>query len=1108
MRLYLLATLCCLVIFSTPLHAKKDFFKFTNIGVDEGLTNPFVIKVLQDRQGFLWVATQNGLYRYDGYEFKVFMHNPEDKSSIGGNYIQNLYEDSKGRLWISVLRAGLALYHAETESFTLYSPNNSNLSSEMVAAVAEDDDGSLWVATFGGGLNHFNPETKDFSQYRHNPNDSNSLSDDKVYSILVDSEGVLWAGTRNGGLNRFDENSQTFKAFKHQSETPASLSQNNVFSLLEDSKGQLWVGTRSGGLNRFVPETQSFIHYTNQADNPSSLPSNQVFSIFEDKVGDLWVGTNEGGLSLFQPQSESFVHYRNDPANKNSLFDNDIFAITQDNTGLIWLGTFGGGLSHFSPDSRRFGLVQYEPELENGLSEGDIQTLFKDSRGNLWIGSTAGLTRYDQDSNSYFLYQHDEKNPSSLSDNDVWAIYEDSQGQIWVGTTEGGLNVFSPNSEHSEDYQNLSFKRYQFDARNPHSLSDNAVRVITEDSNQQLWIGTKQGLNRYRSETDDFIRYSHDKNNQNSLSDNTIYSLLSGKSGHLWVGTRSGGLNLFDPQNDTFVRYSKDESNPQSLSDNMIYAIAMDSKEHLWLGTRGGLNRFNPETSEATHYRTKDGLFSDRVAAVQIDGNDNIWLGGDYISFIEGSSLEKGGKLSLIKDISTKADCGANQGSSFQDDSGKLYWGGVNQYCAFYPKDVMLDSTAPRIVFTDFKLANQSVEIPVKVGNSALSNSAVKSAPLSKVINNTSDIVLGYRDNILSFEFSALHFSDPKKNQYRYRLEGFRDEWITTDWTNRRATYTNLPADDYIFTVIAANDVGKWSQKGRSIKLTILPPPWKTWWAYTIYLFIISVIIWYFIYSQRKQVLIERAVNVQLKKLDKLKDELLANTSHELRTPLNAIVGLSESMICGATGELPEDATDCLHLVLKSGKRLTNLVNDIMDFSQLNSNELSIEIKPVNLRNIVAEAIQASQELLNGSAIQLINDIPSDLPCVEADEYRLQQIVYKLLNNAIKFTPSGSVTIKAMLKDSYVDIQVVDTGIGIPEDMQGEIFKPFQQVDGSSSRAFEGTGLGLAITKQLVELHGGTMRVDSKPGDGATFTFSLPVSEHETSLTAPALADS
>jgi len=1096
MRLFLLAFLCCLATYTAPVSSQKDFFKFSNFGENEGLSNTRVLKVVTDRQGFIWVATQEGLYRYDGYNFKVFKHDPENSKSLAHNYVQALFIDSFDRLWVGSRGGVLHQYNAEREEFSRFKINSGSSDSSggqsAVFSLAEDKDGYLWVATFGAGLKQFNLKNNQFVRsYRHNPDDVGSIGDDKLYSVLIDGKGILWVGTRNGGLNRFDKVSETFSRFQHLPENPNSLSHNRVYSLLENSKGQLWVGTRGGGLNRFEPETQSFISYQHDPDKAESLASNQVWSLFEDKAGELWVGTFEGALSLFNPQTQSFEHYQHDQTNKQSLADNNVMSITQDNSGLIWVGTFGGGVSHFSPDSGRYGLVQYEPESVNGLSEGDIWAMFKDSRGILWVGSTEGLNRYDPQTDTYYSYQHDINDPYSLSDNYVKSIFEDSQGRLWVGTDKGGLNRVDIRNEHPQKYQ---FVHYQFEADNPQSLSDNSIQVVSQDSEQRIWVGTLQGLNLYQPETDSFRRFYHDTSNSESLSDNTVYSLLADKNGKLWIGTNNGGLNLLDPKTERFTRYLKNDDNVESISNNTVFSIAKDSKGILWLGTDGGLNRFDPESGTAKHYRIKDGLSSDGVLAVQVDSQDNLWIGGDNISRVQLYSSEKNNELEAINDIKvinyigSQAQCSSNQGASFRDKSGTLYWGGLNQYCSFQPEAILVDSTPPAVVLTDFKLANQSV------GLSDSNEQSEQGFHLKQVINHSDKITLSHKDNIFSFEFSALHFSDPKKNQYRYLLEGFSDEWIKTDWTNRRATYTDLPSGDYTFTVTATNDQGKWNDTGRNIQLTILPPPWKTWWAYSTYAVIIGLMIWYFIHSQRKQVLIEREVNEQLKQLDKLKDEFLANTSHELRTPLNAIIGLSESMICGATGELPKDTTECLHLVLNSGKRLTNLVSDILDFSQLNSSELSINTKAVNLNTIVENTIGESQGLLNDSKVLLVNEVSKNLPLVEANEDRLKQILYNLLGNGIKFTQSGSVRVKANLKGPFIDVQVVDTGIGIPEAMQQEIFKTFQQVDGSYSRKYEGTGLGLAITKKLVELHGGTIRVASKPEHGAAFTFTLPIS--------------
>ena len=854
-----------------------------------------MITVLQDRQGFIWIGTQVGLFRYDSHDFIKYQHDPDDPTTLANNYVQTLFEDKSGVLWVGTAGGVLHQYQAQFDKFSRFPfdkdyPKTSR-STSVITSIAQESDTSLWVTSLGGGLSRFDLLSKQFTKnFSHLAENDNSLSDDNAYTVLQDSSGLVWIGTRDGGLNAFNPVTGHFTRYLHQPDNPDSLSHNKVYKLLEDSKGSLWIATRGGGLNRFNPTNETFTRYQYHPDKAESLSSDLVFSIYEDNAGALWVGTYNEGLNRFNPTTQSFSRYLHDPLNKKSLGSNKVWAITQDHTGNILLGTFDGELSFFNPESRRFGLNRHQPSNINSLSQSSIHAIYKDKQGILWVGSTAGLDRYDEAKDEWLHYKEQpdthlksapvlQSQPKSATEtkldvsislniSDVSAIFEDSFGQLWVGTHNGLNQVkrFGKNGKPLEP-KDYAFIHYKNSSNNDHSLSDNFVLTIHEDNTRQLWVGTQNGLNRFDREQKKFTRFMHDKNQPNSVSSNIINTIFTDKEGRLWIGTHSGGLNLFiDNQSDKdnnkkylsqyFIRFQHKPEDNNSLSSNTIYAVAQDSLGILWLGTTVGLNRFNPETEIISHLRMKDGLTNNVVMHVKVDKMDNIWLGYNEpgLSFLHPDVANKRVKMNIVNNIGAEVDCEASQGGSYQWQDGKLYWGSAGQYCAFYPEQVITKSKSPTVVITDFKLLNKSV--PVSRKN--------KPTPLKKAINQVANITLGYEDNILSFEFAALHFTNSKANQYRYKLEGFNKDWVETDWKDRHATYTNLAAGNYTFTVKASNNEGKWNEKGRSIQLIILPPPWKTWWAYTLYgLFILSFI-HFFVRVQRKKVHFERQLNAQL----------------------------------------------------------------------------------------------------------------------------------------------------------------------------------------------------------------------------------------------------
>ena len=1066
--------------------AAKVQFRFDNIDVLRGLENTWVTQVLQGRQGYIWIGTQDGLYRFDGYDFKIFRHESEDPNSLAGNDIQHLYQDSKGVLWVSIWRGGFARFDPKKEIFTRYrhDPQNSNsLSNDEVMAITEDKVGNLWIATLGGGLNRYNTNSHTFTHFRYDPQDPDSLSDDKLYTVLQDSQGTIWAGTRNGGLNRLidkGEKAGKFQHYQHNAEDPKSLSHNKVYTLLEDSHGILWVGTRGGGLNRFDRQTGIFQHYRYDSQNIESLGSDHVFAIFEDKMGTLWVGTAKGGLNRFDPHKQRFDRYQHDPQDKQSLLDNDVFSITQDQIGTIWLGVFGSGISKFDPASARFGDTRHDSNNPNSLNKGSVQAIFKDRSGLLWIGTDTGLSSYNKTTDQYEHYQHDPDNPASLSNNDVYAIFEDSSGVLWVGTNTGGLNRF--------DRQKNRFTHYRHNRNDPNSLSDDIIQVINEDGAGNLWLGTFNGLNRFNPQADNFDRYTHLAQSTTGISHNYIYALYIAQDGTLWVGTSGGGLNHFNPQTQTFTQYMNDPNNPSSLSHNTVKSIYQDPQGIFWIGTDDGLNKFDPISQQFSQYRDQQGLSGGKIVAMLGDNNGQLWFSTSGISVFDPVTQ------SIKKHIGKQVGCDPNQGAYFKATDGQLFFGHPKGYCAFYPDEVSHPSLPPKLVLTDFRLINISVPLA----------SQSKKSPLTKVINHTQSLTLTHKDNVLSFEFSALHYVSPKDNQYQYQLQGFDPDWIETAANNRRATYTNLPAGDYTFKVKASNYKGVWTEQARTVKLTIKPAPWFSWWAYLIYtLLLVSLVVAFIrdqqkkLHQQQQKTQDEYALNQRLKQVDRLKDEFLANTSHELRTPLNGIIGLAESLIDGIGGPQSKTSITNLAMVVASGKRLSNLVNDILDFSKLKNRNLTLHSRPVDLYSMAEVVLTLSQPLLGKKDLELVNAIDKDLPAALADENRLEQILHNLVGNAIKFTDAGKVTLSAIEQNNGLIISVNDTGIGIDKSHFVTVFDSFEQVQGHGERSHSGTGLGLAVSKQLVELHGGSITVESEVGKGSTFRFSLPVTDEK-----------
>lgn len=1032
---------------------------------------------MQDNTGYLWFGTRDGLNRYDGYEFKVFRHDPLDSGTVSHNHIWSLLTDSNGNLWVGT-SAGLDRYNPKTERFEriIYDPNvPQGIGFGHVKVIAEDLHGHLWLGLQGGGINRYDPQTGEFKHYQHQSDNKNSLTNDNVNALFFDSKGSVWVATE-AGLNRLDVQSGQFKQFRFDNSDPFSLSSDLVTSVFEDREGNIWVGTADRGLNRYLEDTGRFQRYRYNLALPGSLSDDNVRIIYQDRQGTLWVGT-EFGLNRYDRKEGTFSHYRHYEGDPNSLTRDSIWSIYQSELGTLWIGT-SGGLNKFDMDTRRF--KHYKPQAQDpySLSDKFVSSIYQDDKRILWVGTYGGgLNRFDAKTQRFKHFRHDETDLTSLSHNAVASLFQDSRGRFWVGTAGGGLNRFDPDSE--------TFVHFRHQPSEINSLISDEVWVIREDEEGGLWLGTNGGLSRFDP---NIYRFEHFKNspaNPYSLSHNYVTALLVDKN-IVWVATRSGGLNRLDRKTGRFEHFRNDVNDPNTISDDYVTAVHKSGAGILWVATANGLNRFDESNGKFTRYRREDGLLNEHVYGILEDALGNLWLSTNGGIFRFNPTSESFKQFDVDDGLQSNE---FNTGSYYQNKQGEFFFGGVNGFNRFFPGQIVDDRQAPKVVFSDLLVLNKSVPI----NNSPIQRRG-GNLRLSAAVNELDELTLDYRQTLVSFKFAALHYASPQKNRYAYRLEGFDADWIYTDANIRRATYTNIPAGNYTLHVKASNKDGVWTQNPKSLAVEVLPPPWKTWWAYSSYALLVIAIGMQIANAHRKKLRYERTVIQQLKAVDKLKDEFLANTSHELRTPLNGIIGLAESLIDGVTGELPDKTKANLAMVVASGKRLSNLINDILDFSKLKNRNLQLHTKAVDVHALADVVLTLSRPLLGEKSLELSNAVPNNLPACEADEDRLQQILHNLVGNAIKFTDSGTVMVGAEIEGEFLRISVTDTGIGIAQDKFATIFQFFEQLHGSEVRAYSGTGLGLAVSKQLVELHGGKIDVASTLGEGSTFSFTLPIS--------------
>ncbi|WP_170246356.1 response regulator [Colwellia hornerae] len=1088
--IFLLSTFSCSSYWASA-NTNLSSLSFSHLTSNEGLSQDLAAVIFRDHLGYLWVGTSDGLNRYDGYNFKVYRNKINDNQSLSENFITGISEDQQGDLWVAT-RNGLNKLMRKTGHFKRFYHNNkqkTGLSSNHVTRLIKDNNGGFWLGT-KAGVNHFDPVSEHFTIL---------LNDVEITALHQDSDGGLWVGTINDGLKHYltpDKQSKVV-SYRHLANIDSSLSSNHITAIFQDRAGNVWVGTKTAGLNKLSNGNSGFSHYVTPPDNNegskenNALSHNNVTDIYQDKNDNLWVATNGGGLNIFDITTEQIHAFRADSNNVTSISGDKVLNIYGDNNGTIWLGTFGGGISKVDPLAAQFNSLIYN-NSSSGLSNGIVTSFYQNKQNTLWVATYGGGLNVTGDNGKNFqLFKNDKANTNSLSSDIVLSIYSDDNNLLWFGTDGEGLNQYNPDKN--------SFEHYRHDPKDPNSISHGSVWAMVADADNNFWLATwGGGLNRFDRNKQTFEHFKHDRNNSNSLSDDNVWALIKGTSGVLWLGTEQG-LNKFDPVTKQVTRFEHDPDNNNSLSHDYILAIYQESDSVLWISTYGGgLNKFDINTEQFTRFGVQEGFSSNNIYGALPDNQGNLWLSSNA-GLIKFNPTTK-----VVKNYDASDGLQGNEFNSnafYKSASGELFFGGSKGYNHFYPQDIRDNLILPNIVLTDFRVHNKHVEVVTEQTSKAITDNPISNSfTIDADINQLEQLTLTYLERLISFDFAALHFSEPMNNQYAYMLAGFDESWVYTDAKNRRATYTNLPAGDYVFRVKASNGDGYWNEQGKSLNVTVLPPPWLSWWAFSLY-FIIGVgLLVASIYRLNYQRLKEQAINIRLTRVDKLKDEFLANTSHELRTPLNGIIGLAESLIDGVAGQLPDKANHDLSMVVASGRRLSNLVNDILDFSKLKNHGLQIHTSAIDINSMVDVVFTLSRATLKTKDIVLINNIARDFPAVKADEDRLQQILFNLIGNAIKFTQSGTVTIAAQLvgnshidEQQFVCIDITDTGMGIAAENLATIFKSFEQVRGNETRAVSGTGLGLAVSKQLVELHGGTITVSSTRHKGSTFSFTLPI---------------
>lgn len=1029
----------------------------------------YISSIAQDAQGFMWFGGANGLARYDGYDIIIFRHDDADPSSISHSAINRIAMTRDGSLWVAT-RNGLNVFDSRSRTFKHFNISP-DLGTNDITWIHEDRKGTLWLGT-RGGLFNFDRLKGVAKKIEDETLSSSAETSQLVWSVLDDQDGNIWIAYQAYGISRYDPVNHKFEHFMRDASLPNAHGFNDTRRLYVDNENRLMAATYGDGLYQFDAIHHQFI----KINHDSTEKGATVWSMLVDRQNNLWVGDGSH-VHLRPAKSKQFYRYFYNDMDSSSPGNYVVNEIFEDRAGDIWFGYFPSGIDVVDRQASAFNNYGYSAVNANSITDGGVSALEEDDAGNLWVGTGYGLNFFNRKTNQFTRFIYDAENPKGLSGSTILSIAKSANDNLWLGIWSGGLNLLNPKTR--------EFKHFFPDVNNPHSLRGREVWSVIEDHNKDVWMATEEGLNKFDKQAQEFEYFLPPPELLDG--DKQLYSrvVYEDSKHNLWLGSIRG-LFLFDRATKQFVRYKHDPANSASISADFVLALFEDKRGNLWIGTDGGgLNLLDRATGKFTSFTIKDGLVDNVVGGITEDEQGNLWLGTQ--KGISQFDPEKRSFRNYDKHHGL-ADNLFNRNAAQITQRGEILMGHSKGFTLFKAEDIKTNTYVPNVVITSLDVGNKSVAI----------NGA--NSPLNKAIEATSSVILSYKDVVFTLEFSALSFHHVEDNQYAYRLLGFEENWNFVG-AKRSATYTNLNPGTYVFEVKGSNNDGVWSAYPASLQIIILPPYWRTWWAYLIYVALLLGLIYWFFHVQRLKLLFqeeklqqERIVVKRLTQIDKLKDEFLANTSHELRTPLNGIIGLAESLREGVVGDVSPKMKYHLSLIVDSGKRLASLVNDILDFSQLKNKGLTLHKKPIDVKVLVDIVLTLSKPLVANKSVVFANNIPKNLPSAYADEDRVLQILHNLIGNAAKFTDRGVINVSARVADDFLEVEVGDTGTGIPADRVGDIFESFTQLEGGLDRVQGGAGLGLSVTKQLVELHGGKIWVESVLGIGSTFYFTLPMS--------------
>jgi ligand-binding sensor domain-containing protein/DNA-binding CsgD family transcriptional regulator len=846
--------------------AQTDNYYFESFGKKQGLPDNTINYLFQDKKGFIWMCTGKGLVRFDGYNFKLFeKNNASDGKHINSYRVSHIMEDKNGLLWISTSDHGINLYNPVFESFTYFSnqyTDPSSLGTNNVNSCFQDSKGRIWVCTLGNGVDLYQPDNKSFKHYRHSNTNANTIANDQVTAITEDCHHHLWIASDGNNLSELDPESGKITNYSTHFE---GVNMDTYFKKLYFSDSNtLWIATDGAGLYQFNITTHQFTRY--YADyKDGSLKSNNIKGITRDKDGRLLVITDGGGFSIMDIKNRKFTNITYDFNKRNGITSNALYSILNDKDKNIWIGTYKAGLLLLKENTRTIKIVT-QGNNSNGLSHKSVLCIYKDRSGITWYGTDGGgLNSYNPKTGKYTSYQFNPNNPNSISSNVVKAIHEDHDGNLWIVTFFGGLNKF--------DRKTGVFKRYPVNPALPNSISSFNSWCIFEDKDENLWVGNfSRGLDFFNPKTEQFTLVPQSYNDSTKLSHTQVSSVVQDIQGNIWVGTLVG-LNRLNPNTLKCKSYYSNPNDSNSLSDDFITCLFYDSKNRLWIGTDdGGLNLM-VKPGKFKSFGLKGELPSRSIESIQQDNKGNLWISTKNGLVKFDPATESFYNMDDAEDLISNE---FNWNSSAKDADGNLYFGSIDGVCIFNPDIIKFSKPFPNLIFTGIKVFNKSIDVETSYHGRVL---------LKESVTYGGKVTLTANENAFTIEFAAIEFNKPDKIKYKYKLEGFDKEWVTTGAQQRNATYTNLPGGEYTFLLTSTNSEGIWNTKVSRLKITIIPPFYKQWWfklLFTILLTMAGIALYKRNIDKHRQKIHEEALKREKELIERrnaeLKSEIASNT--------------------------------------------------------------------------------------------------------------------------------------------------------------------------------------------------------------------------------------